>query len=189
MIGTSRSVHLKTSGHFHKSVLIPKQLHTKMVKRGRPQAYLERALSDIGKENKSGPSFGFSSMKDSNGTTSPDGKTLTFDPSKPAMQDARSAAGVIAEEGTHSADKQDPRAATSPLSPFAMEFRGHQSNAWAVQGALGPDGGMQSTTNAGNTVTIWNPVDGHRETDAEITTQVSDDYGYGATTPPNPWNN
>ena len=156
----------------------------------RERARLQRAVNQILRGDGRQPAIAFASMLGSNATTSPDGKTLTFDVDSNAMNDARVAAGTIAEEGTHSADAHDPRRGS--LSPFSFEYRGKQANAWAAQGAFGSSNGLAKVTRAGTEVVIWNPRTGHRATDEELKTQVLDGYNdgtniYRETTPHDPW--
>jgi len=151
---------------------------------------LQRALHQILGQDRRQPSIAFAALLSCSATTSPDGKTLTFDVDSNAMNDARVAAGTIAEEGTHSADAQEPRRAS--LSPFSFEYRGKQANAWAAQGAFGASNGLAKVTRAGTEVVIWDPRTGHRATDEELKTQVLDGYNNGTnmyreTTPHDPW--
>jgi RHS repeat-associated protein len=152
------------------------------------RARLDRAIATIGEENKAGPSVAFADLhsKFANATTSPDGSTITVDPSTAANKNAKTAAGVIAEEGTHSADDRDSRRGS--LSPFSFEYRGHQSYAWAVRGAMGQSGGLDIwTSKLDRPLTVWNPSGNIGESDADLTKEVQDDYGYQETTPHDPW--
>src|SRR5215470_2443973 len=147
---------------------------TSYKERTRERARLQRALHQILSQDRRQPAIAFGFLVGSDATTSPDGKTLTFNVDSNAMNDARVAAGTIAEEGTHSADAQDPRRAT--LSPFSFEYRGKQANAWAAQAAFGASNGLAKITRAGTEVVIWDPRTGHRATDKELKRQVLDGY-------------
>jgi RHS repeat-associated protein len=161
-------------------------------KKGLPErTRLERAYNQIGgreTEGKSGPAIAFGEVKTLNGgngnaETTRDGKNMAFDMSSKSMKNDNLAAGVLAEEGTHSADSQDPKMGPNytGLSAFQYEFRGNQAQAWALQKTF-PDGiGLGG-------ITIYDPRVG-KVSDEDIKTSVIRDYGYAADPIYDPWSN